>query len=151
MQVMHKAPYHELLADRGQLSVARTLPIPLMSAIAAVAEASLPELHFEGHWRRDATGPLGRSDLAAARVPARLAARRSTAVELELAPWSDHECELVVRPAGRAPHRWSARRRARWYADAHALADALRQQLLATPHARRMVPMQVAARTRLAG
>ena len=71
-----------------------------------------PPLTLERRWQRDATGPFDRSDLAPARARGRLRrgpSRRS--VEIELAPWADGVCELVIRPDVRAPHRWSGRRR----------------------------------------
>ncbi|MGQ0824177.1 MAG: hypothetical protein ACT4OX_03935 [Actinomycetota bacterium] len=148
---MNDAQFNELLADRGQLSAARRLPLSLMAAIAAAAGAPLPGVHVDGPWRRDPTGLFGRSDLAPARVAARLTTRRPTPIELELAPWSDHECELVVRPPSRSPHRWSARRRTRWYADAHAVADVLRQHFVARSHPQPLLAMQVTARDRRAG
>jgi hypothetical protein len=129
---MHDASFASRYADRTQLAVARTLPVPFAAAVAAAVGLTRPPLRLEPRWRRDATGPFDRSDLAPARAAGRLhAGRRAVPVEVELAPWSGGMCELVIRPAVRAPHRWSGPRRRNWYAAAHAAADALRQQLLA--------------------
>ncbi|MGH8977795.1 MAG: hypothetical protein ACRDV7_06940 [Acidimicrobiia bacterium] len=118
--------------DRSQLTVARTLPVPFAAAIAAAVTLTRPPLVLGRRWQRDTTGPFDRSDLAPARAPGRLlAGRRVVPVEVELAPWSESMCELLIRPDVRAPHRWSGRRRRNWYASAHSAADALRQQLLA--------------------
>jgi hypothetical protein len=128
---MHDEAFAELFTDRTHLSVARTLPIPFAAAVAAAAGLTRPALRIERRWKRDATGPFDRSDLAPARACGHLVTgRRDVPVEIELAPWADGVTELVLRPDVRAPHRWSGRRRRMWYATAHAAADALRQQLL---------------------
>jgi len=115
-----------LLTDRAQLAVARRLPVPLMAAVSALDRYT---------WTRDEHGYCNRSDLATVRAQTRV--DRFTA-EVELAPWSDQAAELVLRPAARAPHRWGARRRRRWYAHAHTAADALRHQVVTAWRADRM-------------
>jgi hypothetical protein len=152
---MHDDTFAELFADRAQLAVARTLPVPFAASIAAAFGLTGPVLPIERRWQRDETGPFERSDLAAARARGQLnAGRRSVPVEIELAPWSNHMTELVIRPDVRAPHRWSGRRRRIWYAHAHAAADALRQQLLdAQPaiYRPRRASEHIVVRRRLAG
>jgi len=141
-------------ADRSRLSTARTMPVPFTGAIAAACTAPMPAgVQLESRWSRDATGPFGRSDLAPARAQGTLVVgRRTVAAEFELAPWSDQVTELTIRPAVRAPHRWSARRRRRGYSAAHAAADALRQRLvLAQPAPRRRPRTRAPAAHRLAG
>ena len=128
---MHDEHFAELFTDRTQLTVARTLPIPFAAAVAAAVGLTRPPLVIERRWQRDATGPFDRSDLAPARARGHLdAGRRVVPVEIELAPWADGRCELLIRPDVRAPQRWSGRRRRAWYASAHFAADALRHQLL---------------------
>jgi hypothetical protein len=152
----------ELFCNRSQLAVARTLPIPFAAAVAAVVGLTRPPCPIDRRWLRDHTGPFDRSDLASARAHGRLpTGRRDTPIEIELAPWADGVTELVIRPDVRAPQRWSGRRRRRWYASAHAAADALRQQIIAAQPAvlrpRRVreqpqkVPGQLVVRRRLAG
>jgi hypothetical protein len=152
---MHDEHFAERFTDRTQLTVARTLPVPFSAAIAAAVGLTRPPLTVERHWQRDATGPFDRSDLAPARARGRLdAGHRVVPVEIELAPWTDGMCELLIRPDARAPHRWSGRRRRLWYASAHSAADALRQQLIdAQPvvFRRRRVSEQQILRRRLAG
>jgi hypothetical protein len=152
---VHDDSFAEQFADRTQLAIARTLPVPFAAAIAAAVGLAPPVMPIERRWQRDATGPFERSDLAAARACGRLiVGRRRIPVEIELAPWSEHTTELVVRPDVRAPHRWSGRRRRTWYAHAHAAADALRQQLLdAQPaiYRPRRVAERLVERRRLAG
>jgi hypothetical protein len=140
---MHDEHLAELFTDRTQLTVARTLPVPFAGAIAAAVGLTRPPLDLERTWHRDLTGPLDRTDLAPARVRGRMqAGRRIVSVEIELAPWADGVCELLIRPDTRAPHRWSGRRRRTWYAAAHPVVDALRQQLLdAQPSVRRPAPV----------
>ena len=85
-------------------------------------------------FRRDEWHPGGRPDLAAARAYGALygrSNRRVCPVEVELSPWSNAVTELSVRPAVRAPYRWSGRRIGRWFAHAHDAADTLRVELLA--------------------
>jgi hypothetical protein len=128
---MHDDHFAELFTDRTHLTVARNLPVPFAAAVAAAVGLTRPPLTLERRWQRDPTGPFDRSDLAPARARGRLdAGRRVVPVEIELAPWADGMCELLIRPDVRAPHRWSGRRRRVWYASAHSAADALRQQLL---------------------
>jgi hypothetical protein len=144
----------ELFSNRSQLAVARTLPIPFAAAVAGVVGLTRPPCPIDRRWQRDATGPFDRSDLASARAHGRLSTgRRATPIEIELAPWADGVTELVIRPDVRAPHRWSGRRRRRWYASAHAAADALRQQIIAAqPRVRhRRESDVIVARRRLAG
>jgi len=152
---MHDEHNASLFTDRAQLTVARTLPVPFAAAVAAAVGLTRPPLAIERRWQRDATGPFDRSDLAPARAHGRLdAGRRVVPVEVELAPWSDTMCELLIRPDVRAPHRWSGRRRRAWYAAAHFAADALRQQLLdaqpAILRTRRVNELEI-FRPRLAG
>ena len=144
----------ELFSNRTQLSVARTLPIPFAAAVAGVVGLTRPPCPIDRRWQRDTTGPFDRSDLASARAHGRLpTGRRDTPIEIELAPWADGVTELVVRPDVRAPQHWSGRRRRRWYAAAHAAADALRQQIIAAqPRVRhRRESDEIAVRRRLAG
>jgi hypothetical protein len=56
--------------------------------------------------------------------------RRIAAVEVEIGPWSADSTELLLRPVARAPHLWSGRRLCRYFAAAHAGADALTALLL---------------------
>ena len=86
---------------------------------------------------RDTTGIAYRSDYTTARTRGFIpSVRRGFVIDVELAPWSDTTTEIAVRPTTRAPHRWSDRRRRRWYESAHAAADALRNHLLhAAPEA----------------
>jgi hypothetical protein len=122
-----------LLADTGQLAVARTMPVPFTAAIAAACDDDVMAAvgPLDALWQRDRTGPFGRSDLAAARARGALTmGRRAIPVDIELAPWSNGATEIVLRPSGRATHRWSGRRRQRWYGVAHAAADALRHEIL---------------------
>jgi hypothetical protein len=116
---MHDDTLLTLLADRANLSVARRVPLPMFAAIAAAPQY---------HWERDEHGYMNRSDLATVRTCTRVG---SFDAEIELTPWSATATELVLRPAARAPHRWSGRRRRRWYSAAHTAADALRHDLLA--------------------
>ena len=144
----------ELFSNRSQLSVARTLPIPFAAAVAGVVGLTRPPCPIDRRWHRDHTGPFDRSDLASARAHGRLpTGRRTTPIEIELAPWADGVTELVIRPDVRAPQRWSGRRRRRWYASAHAAADALRQQIIAAhPRVRhRRETDEIVVRRRLAG
>ena len=144
----------ELFSNRSQLSVARTLPIPFAAAVAGVVGLTRPPCPIDRRWQRDHTGPFDRSDLASARAHGRLpTGRRDTPIEIELAPWADGVTELVIRPDVRAPQRWSGRRRRRWYASAHAAADALRQQIIAAqPRVRhRRETDEIVVRRRLAG
>ena len=124
-----------LLADRQQLAVARRVPLPFTAVVAAVVSRDTPTgLVLDRHWRRDETGPFGRSDLAPARALGTLdVGRRRVPIELEVAPWSDTSTEVTLRPAARAADRWSGRRRRRWYPPAHAVVDALRQMLSPDP------------------
>ena len=73
-----------LLADTGQLAVARTMPVPFTAAIAAACDDDVMAAvgPLDALWQRDRTGPFGRSDLAAART--RWRARRSDAAPLRL-------------------------------------------------------------------
>jgi hypothetical protein len=135
------------LTDRASLYVARTvrLPLPLATESARrfrcghdpVRAFGLPEggrVHVELPFRRDDRHPLGRPELAAARTFGALygpGGRRFCVIEVELAPWSRDVTELALRPAVRAPYRWSARRLARWFRLAHDTADLLRSELLA--------------------
>ena len=145
------------LADTGQLAVARTMPVPFTAAIAAACDDDVMAAvgPLDALWQRDRTGPFGRSDLAAARTRGTLSVgRRRVPVDIELAPWSNGATEIVLRPGGRAPHRWSGRRRQRWYEAAHTAADALRHEILAhQPSAvrRRWFVAVDGPRTRLAG
>lgn len=116
---MHDETLLTLLSDRANLSVARRVALPMFAAIAAAPDY---------HWVRDEHGFMNRSDLATVRTCTRIG---SFAAEIELTPWSATATELVLRPAARAPHRWSGRRRRRWYAAAHTAADALRHDLMA--------------------
>ncbi len=108
-----------LLADRAQLGVARRVPLPLMAAVAAAPAH---------RWVRDEHGYLNRADLATVRTTTRI---ENFEAEIELTPWTETATELVLRPVARAPHRWNGRRRRRWYACAHASADAFRDSLMA--------------------
>ncbi len=122
----------DVWADRSQLAVARTMPVPFAGAVAAAVGLTRPPCAIDRRWRRDTTGPFNRSDLASARSRGRVhTGRRVVPVEIELAPWADGVTELVIRPDVRAPHRWSGRRRRGWYAAVHPAADALRQQIVA--------------------
>lgn len=116
---MHDDTLLTFLADRANLSVARRVPLPVFAAVAAAPEYS---------WVRDEHGYMNRSDLATVRTRTRIG---SFDADIELTPWSATATELVLRPAARAPHRWSGRRRRRWYSAAHTAADALRHELLA--------------------
>jgi hypothetical protein len=140
-----------LFSDRAHLSVARIVPLPFTGALARFVGASLPpELDASLRWTRDATGPFGRADLAAARTYGTLrVGRRTVPVELELTPWDQGRTELVVRPARRRASNWGARRRHAWYPVAHDTIDALRHDLLATP--RRVTDHPTAEQGRLAG
>jgi hypothetical protein len=134
------------VTDRASLYVARTVRLPLLLAtesaarlrsgndpvrsiglsIGGRAQVALP-------LRRDEWHPLGKPDLAPARTFGALysrANRRVCNIEIELSPWSYDVTELLVRPAVRSPYRWSDQRLARWFAHAHAAADALRAELL---------------------
>jgi hypothetical protein len=143
-----------LLADRQQMAVARRVPLPFTAVVAGLVSRDAPaglvddQLWLDRHWRRDETGPFGRSDLAPARALGTLrVGRRCVPVELEVAPWSDASTEVIVRPAARAAHHWSARRRRRWYPPAHAAVDALRKML--TPiRAEESRPVSASARRR---
>ncbi|MDZ4827335.1 MAG: hypothetical protein SGJ13_12865 [Actinomycetota bacterium] len=116
---MHDDSLLCVLADRSHLGVARRVPLPLMAAVAAAPDY---------RWVRDEHGYLNRADLATVRAATRI---ENFDAEIELTPWTETSTELVVRPTARAPHRWSARRRRRWYTGAHSAADALRADLLA--------------------
>jgi hypothetical protein len=138
MAVMQNNPWVDLLSDRQQLAVTRLLPLSRHAAMTAASRAhtaagplALDEVHLEGTWIRDATGIAYRSEYTTARASGFIpSGRRGFAVDVELAPWSDTATEIAVRPAARAPHHWSDRRRRRWYDGAHAAADALRNHLL---------------------
>ena len=144
-------------ADTGQLAVARTMPVPFTAAIAAACNDDVMDVVAprEGLWQRDATGPFGRSDLAAASTSGRLrVGRRAVRVDIQLAPWSDSVTELVLRPSARGVQHWSGRRRRLWYDAAHTAADALRHNILEQQPAsvrRRWVTEVADARRRLAG
>jgi hypothetical protein len=131
---MHDENFAGQWSDRTKLAVARTMPVPFAGAVAAAVGLTQPPFPIARRWRRDETGPFGRSDLAPARAhgTVQLARRRrSVPIEVELAPWDAGVTELVLRPVARAPHRWSGRRRRSWYASAHTAADAFRAQILA--------------------
>jgi hypothetical protein len=132
--------------DRANFYVARTvrLPLPVVTDSAArlrsgndpVRALGLPaggRVQVELPFRRDQWHPVGRPDLAPARAYGALygrSNRRLCPVEVELSPWSSTVTELSVRPAVRAPYRWSDRRIGRWFAQAHDAADTLREELL---------------------
>ncbi len=61
-------------------------------------------------------------------APAHASTRRGRAVErfdVEINAWDAWSTELLVRPRARHPYRWSGRRMRRYFAVAHATADAL--------------------------
>jgi len=151
----------DLFSDRQQLAVTRLLPFSRHAAMTAACSAhtadqplTCAEVRLVGTWIRDTTGIAYRSDYTTARTRGFIpSVRRGFVIDVELAPWSDTTTEIAVRPTPRAPHRWSDRRRRRWYESAHAAADALRNHLLhAAPEA---LPRRLAAgpvsRDRLAG
>jgi hypothetical protein len=129
---VHDADLTTMFADRAQLAVARTVPLPFTAAVARFVSSTTPDgLQVDRLWKRDATGPFGRGHLAPARAAGALrAGRRVVPVELELAPWSDTMTQLVLRPSAPRAYRWGARRRRHWYPAAHAAADALRHDVL---------------------
>jgi hypothetical protein len=117
------------LSDRQQLAVGRVINAPVLVVMSRTPRARGP-IEIEGIWARDETGPCGRPELARVRVPARLrAGRRTWSVELELAPWSEHATELLLRPVERRAYQWGLRRRSYWYAAAHPAIDELRSRI----------------------
>jgi hypothetical protein len=56
-------------------------------------------------------------------IATRLGPRRFRVI-VDVAEWSDDACELRVRPVSRHVGRWSQRRQRRYFALAHAAADA---------------------------
>jgi hypothetical protein len=55
--------------------------------------------------------------------------RRVAAVEIEVSMWSHDSTELALRPVARHPERWSGPRMKRYFALAHASADAVARLL----------------------
>jgi hypothetical protein len=126
---MRDDEWNRLFSDRQQLAVGRVVNTPVLIAIGRTPRRT-GALNLEGMWVRDDTGPCGHPNLAGVRAPAALqVGRQSWSIEVELLPWSERATELVLRPTARRSFAWSARRRAHWYAAAHAAIDELRTRI----------------------
>jgi hypothetical protein len=135
------------VTDRASLYVARTVAIPLPPAVEAAARMRIGNdpvralrlptggrMEMDLPFRREQWHPLGRPEFATVRTFGTLhgrSNRRVCEVEIELSPWSEAMCEVLLRPAVRSPYHWGANRLQRWFTQAHAAADSLRSELLA--------------------
>jgi hypothetical protein len=93
-----------------------------------LAEGPSGSLVLDGVFRRIVLDP--RATWIAEATLATPRGRRIAAVQVEIGPWSADDTELLLRPVARAPHLWSGHRLRRYFAAAHAAADALTALLL---------------------
>jgi hypothetical protein len=111
------------------LVLSRRVGRPLAGAertLVALAPGEYDGLTLLGLFeRRTMVGPWG-SGPPERDAPADLrVGRRTERVMVELGPWSHDAVELRVRPCTRRVQRWRGRRRARYFAAAHAAIDVL--------------------------
>jgi hypothetical protein len=94
-------------------------------ALATLTEQSHDGLSFVGpfeHWVL--IGPWGTGP-SERRAPAELdiGRRAPEPVEIEIGPWDRRAVEVRLRPLAKRPERWSARRQARYFDEAHDAVD----------------------------
>lgn len=120
--------------NRSPSSLGRLLSNPrVVSAGEKVPLGTGGELRLDAPFELDVRGP---SD--GWRTRGRLIGRGPrlvpySRVDVLIAPWSEHSCELRVEPRSRHLHRWGAQRLRRYYRLAHAAADHLVSVLTSGP------------------
>jgi hypothetical protein len=104
----------------------------VFGAGCVLAEGPSGSLVLDGPFRRIVLDPRATwiADASLTTPRGKSGRRRIAAVQVEIGPWSAHDTELLLRPVARAPHLWSGHRLRRYFAAAHASADALTALLL---------------------